>query len=193
MTSSRRSEILGAALACFVARGIEGATIADIRARAGATTGSIYHFFDGKDAIVAALYVDVLSDYHADLRADLVRHESARALVRGVVEQYLSWVERRRDAAWFLIHARRSAGMVQVEAAIERTTAATIGELRGRMKPWIDSGEIRSWPVDLYLPLLIGPAEAYARAWFAHKTRTPIARARTLLADAAWANLRGEE
>ncbi len=44
----RRRSILEAALDCFLEKGYIATTINDIREASGATTGSIYHFFDGK-------------------------------------------------------------------------------------------------------------------------------------------------
>ncbi|HTO27428.1 MAG TPA: TetR family transcriptional regulator, partial [Devosia sp.] len=47
MTIDRRRQILDAALSAFLERGYAATSIADIRARSGASTGSIYHFFAG--------------------------------------------------------------------------------------------------------------------------------------------------
>ena len=51
----RREQLLDAALAVFVDRGIDGATVKDITAAAGVTQGLLYHYFDGKDALVLAI------------------------------------------------------------------------------------------------------------------------------------------
>jgi AcrR family transcriptional regulator len=51
----RRERLLDAALDVFVERGVEGATVRDITAAAGVTQGLLYHYFDGKDALVRAL------------------------------------------------------------------------------------------------------------------------------------------
>ena len=188
---ARRTEIVRAALASFIANGIEGATIADIRTRAGATTGSVYHFFQGKDAIVAAVYLDVLRRYQVDLVRRVRRHTSARALVRGVVEHYLSWVERRTDAARFLMEARDGPAIATIEDEIARGNAAIYQELLERMRRWIETGEIRRLPLDVYLSILVGPVESFTRLWFSSRTSTSLPRARELLADAAWDALRG--
>jgi AcrR family transcriptional regulator len=50
----RRQRLLDAALTVFVDKGIDGATIKDITA-AGVTQGLLYHYFDGKTALVQAL------------------------------------------------------------------------------------------------------------------------------------------
>jgi AcrR family transcriptional regulator len=51
----RRERLLDAALAVFVDKGIDGATVKDITAAAGVTQGLLYHYFDGKDALVLAI------------------------------------------------------------------------------------------------------------------------------------------
>jgi AcrR family transcriptional regulator len=51
----RRERLLDAALATFVDKGIDGATVKDITAAAGVTQGLLYHYFDGKDALVQAI------------------------------------------------------------------------------------------------------------------------------------------
>ena len=55
---ARREAILDAALECFSTLGYEQTTLADIRAKAGASTGSIYHHFGSKERIAADLYLD---------------------------------------------------------------------------------------------------------------------------------------
>jgi AcrR family transcriptional regulator len=52
----RRESILDAALRCFVERGFFGTAIPEIAAAAGISTGTIYHYFDSKEALVNALY-----------------------------------------------------------------------------------------------------------------------------------------
>jgi AcrR family transcriptional regulator len=51
----RRQRLLDAALATFVDKGIDGATVKDITAAAGVTQGLLYHYFDGKDALLLAI------------------------------------------------------------------------------------------------------------------------------------------
>ncbi len=50
----RRQQILDAA-ACFVREGFHGASIARIAKAAGMSPGNLYHFFPGKEAMIAAL------------------------------------------------------------------------------------------------------------------------------------------
>jgi AcrR family transcriptional regulator len=51
----RRERLLDAALEVFVDKGIDRASVKDIAHAAGATPGLLYHYFDGKEALLATL------------------------------------------------------------------------------------------------------------------------------------------
>ena len=52
---ARRAQILCAAADCFRAHGFHGASIAQISRAAGMSAGHIYHYFENKEAIIAAI------------------------------------------------------------------------------------------------------------------------------------------
>ena len=52
---ARRAQILAAAADCFRAHGFHGASIAQISKAAGMSAGHIYHYFENKEAIIAAI------------------------------------------------------------------------------------------------------------------------------------------
>ncbi|MDR3086663.1 MAG: TetR/AcrR family transcriptional regulator [Azoarcus sp.] len=52
---ARRAQILDAAAQCFRADGFHGASITRISQRAGMSAGHIYHYFENKEAIIAAI------------------------------------------------------------------------------------------------------------------------------------------
>ena len=53
--AARRTQILDAAAQCFRAYGFHGASIANISRQAGMSAGHIYHYFENKEAIIAAI------------------------------------------------------------------------------------------------------------------------------------------
>jgi TetR/AcrR family transcriptional regulator, repressor of fatR-cypB operon len=54
--ADRRESILDAALECFVERGFYGTAIPEIAAKAEIAAGTIYHYFESKEALVNAVY-----------------------------------------------------------------------------------------------------------------------------------------
>src|SRR5205823_829248 len=107
-TEQRRREILQAALACFSCSGFDAATMAEIRTRARASTGSIYHHFKSKEQIAAELYLEgVRSVQQHGLRA-LLRHERTEHGIRALVEAYLDWVQQNPVLAAFLFAVRHT-------------------------------------------------------------------------------------
>jgi AcrR family transcriptional regulator len=51
----RREQLLDAALDVFARKGIAGASVKDIAAAAGVTQGLLYHYFEGKNALLESL------------------------------------------------------------------------------------------------------------------------------------------
>lgn len=60
MVDTRRAMVLDAARAVFVESGLERMSIREIARRAGYTPGAIYAFYDGKQALLAALLEEIL-------------------------------------------------------------------------------------------------------------------------------------
>ncbi|WP_162980450.1 TetR/AcrR family transcriptional regulator, partial [Pseudomonas aeruginosa] len=83
--SSRKDEILQAALACFSEHGVDATTIEMIRDRSGASIGSLYHHFGNKERIHGELYLAGIGQYAALLEAGFARARSAEEMVRLLV------------------------------------------------------------------------------------------------------------
>ena len=70
--AARRQQILAAAAQCFREHGFHGASIAQISKMAGMSAGHIYHYFENKEAIIAAIVaqdLETLLTLTAELRA----------------------------------------------------------------------------------------------------------------------------
>lgn len=186
----RKREILEAALACFGDLGYEKTTLAEIRARSEASTGSIYHHFRSKEQLFAALYLEGVRATQAfGLRA-LGRTASAREGVRALVGGYLRWVQRNPEMARYLLSVRRAEFMLEAEAELERENAHFRGAVQDWMQSHVRAGELPRARQDLVLALLLGPSEDFARRWLRGKTTTSLSIAADRLGTAAWASLR---
>src|SRR3954464_14229905 len=101
-TTTRRDEILDAALDAFESKGVLAATLDDIRERSGASIGSIYHHFGDKEGIAAALYAQLLGEWQRGF-VNALRGKGAEAGVRAAVDYHLRWAARHPAAMRFLL------------------------------------------------------------------------------------------
>ncbi len=181
--SSRRDAILEAALECFDERGVAGTTIEDVRARSGASVGSIYHHFSSKEGIAAALYLAALRDYQVGAL------EALRAGgIRGMVEHYVAWIAADARRARYLLERR--------EPEVARASRDELAELNraffAAIREWAASNDVRQLPLDLFHAVVLGPAQEWARHWLSGRGDTEPAEAARVLSDAAEAAIRKE-
>jgi AcrR family transcriptional regulator len=86
--AERRREILEAAVAVFGDQGFDGATLADVAARAGVCAGTVTHYFGSKgDLFEAALTDRFLNDLEGGEALLATHRGSARELLRGVMSR----------------------------------------------------------------------------------------------------------
>jgi AcrR family transcriptional regulator len=188
---SRRDEILAAGLASFLEHGVAGASIEDVRARSGASVGSIYHHFGGKRALAGAVYTTALASYQERFLSALDHCGDDPGLgVRDVVRTHLRWcLDERPDYARFLLFHADTARAAAGEELIERNRAFFSAVLAW-WRPHARAGRIRELDVDLLYALWLGPAQEYCRLHLAGRLGTDGERARAELADGAWRTLR---
>ena len=190
---ARRQEILLAALDCFTVSGVEATTIDDIRARSGASVGSIYHHFGSKEKLAAALYLEALRDYQRGFLRELKRHGDAESDIRAVVAYHLTWVSKNANWARYLLGAREANFMIEAEDALREMNQTFSKEIATWRQPYVEAGAIVRLPADLYRPLLVGPLHEFSRQWLAGRSTSTMTEARSVLAEAVWQALKGRE
>jgi AcrR family transcriptional regulator len=189
-TMKRRRAILEAALDCFTRKGTDATTMDDVRVASGASIGSIYHHFESKERLAAALYMEGIGEYQRGLLEEITRHQTARQGIRAAVIYHLRWI--REHAAWarFLLYGREADFMATDEAALRDMNKHMTSGLRDWLARFAAANEIVELPPDTVLPLLLGPAQAFGRTWLAGRATTTIESAEEVFADAAWNAMR---
>ncbi len=180
---SREEAIIAAALEAFAASG--EIAIDDVRRRSGASVGSIYHHFGGKEGIEAALYLEILGDYQARVIRALGRARGAEEGVRSLVRTHLRWVERNPERARFLLRAgtaRAAAG--EDLQRLNRILAETV-------KDWIERPGIREMSLEVFYAVVVGPAQELSRLWLAGRLES-LRPVEEELAEAAWRAARAD-
>ncbi len=185
----RRQAILDAALECFSSIGYDRTTLADIRERAGASTGSIYHHFGSKERIAAELYLEgVRQTQDAGLVA-LLRTRTARTGVAAQVASYIDWVVEHPSYARFLFTTRHERFLEDDEPQI----AAANVDVHRRAAKWvadrIAAGELPDIEPALRWALVFGPCRHWAGSWLRGTTSTSPDEAKRVIAVAAHAAL----
>ena len=90
---NRREEILDKAAALFATRGVAATTVRDIAEDVGLHSGSLYHHFESKDAIVDELLRSYLDDLRSRYKAVASEQLDPRARLDRLVHASLQTVE----------------------------------------------------------------------------------------------------
>ncbi|CRX12805.1 TetR/AcrR family transcriptional regulator [Pseudomonas aeruginosa] len=188
--SSRKDEILQAALACFSEHGVDATTIEMIRDRSGASIGSLYHHFGNKERIHGELYLAGIGQYAALLEAGFARARSAEETVRLLVTSYIDWVVANPDWARFILHSRGRVEAGELGERLRADNQAHFARIHATLAGYRAEGLFREMPDDCFASVVIGPAHDLARQWLAGRTRVALADCRELLAQVAWDSVR---
>jgi AcrR family transcriptional regulator len=191
-TAVRQREILDAALLAFDELGYDATTIAHIQERSGASIGSIYHHFDGKEAIAATLYEAALAHYRQGLLERAEGAKNARDLVRSVVLFHLEWGTDHPIWARYLLRMRHADGVIARETALRQGTQDFLRRMHALLEPHVQGGHIMRLPASLYPLIIIGPAQDMLRHWLAGRLSLDPRSVASTLADLAWKAVRAE-
>jgi AcrR family transcriptional regulator len=188
--AERPAAILAAALECFAERGFAATTIEEIRQRSGASIGSIYHHFGGKEGLAAELYVEGLRSYQEGFLAAIEPDAEPEEAVRAIVRHHLRWVQSNPLLAQFLMNRRETELRVATEARVRELNRAFFPQVTEWVQRGVASGKLRPLPAALLEPVLLGPCQEFARLWLNGRTRISLRRAEQELAEATWNAIR---
>lgn len=127
---ARRREIVRAASRVFAEKGFSSATVRDIADDAGTLSGSLYYYFDSKEAIVEEVLVEYLDLMVAGYRDAIDKADSPVEGLKGLIELALYGVVRHREEVKILQndwhYVAEMAGIVERQRVIERAWLETI-------------------------------------------------------------------
>jgi AcrR family transcriptional regulator len=123
-----RAKLLNAALELFATRGYAAASVDAIADEAGVSAGLLYHHFDGKAAVLNAIFEQSLADVQATFAA-ADRQRDARDRLPALLRSALSIVPRHRQfwAVWYGLRMQKDVletlgpSVAQFTKAIVRT------------------------------------------------------------------------
>jgi AcrR family transcriptional regulator len=128
-----RTAILDAAEELIAERGLQATALAQIAARAGVAVGTLYNYFDDRDALVRALFESRRATLKPKLRAamvagkDLAFEPRLRQFMRELFEAFES--HRRYLAAMFAAeHLKPQGTHADMKTAVDQLVAAGVEE-----------------------------------------------------------------
>lgn len=180
-----RDDLLTAALAVFDRDGFEGATVAAIRERAGASNGSFFHFFNSKRELAGTLFLEILRRYHITMLDVIEPPPGAEDGIARLIRTHLAWVVDNRREANFLFEISRSEWAQDVRDARMARNATVAEGVAAWRAPLVESGDLLPMKASLFMSQIIGPAQFVCRAWLSGRDPTdPRDHADTLVACA---------
>jgi AcrR family transcriptional regulator len=188
--STRKDEILQAALACVSEVGVDATTIEMIRDRSGASIGSLYHHFGNKERILAALYLAGTEQYAELLEQGFATAASAEACVKLLVTSYIDWVVANPDWARFVLHSRGRVEASEMGEQLREANQQHYARIYQALAAYREQGCFKTMPVDCFASVIIGPTHDFSRNWLAGRARSDLADCRELFAQIAWDSVR---
>ena len=146
----KRQEILGAAKRTFLRSGLRGASIAAICSEAGISPGHLYHYFDSKEAVFAALVRDMSAQVRDHVAPSLVGASDGLDVERRALASYLRFVDSHKevyriideaefvDPEGFRAHYETTGNRIaaRLAAATERGEIRDDGPLANEVRAW---------------------------------------------------------
>ncbi len=189
-TKKLKSKIIEVALDCFTELGYTNTTLALIRKKTGASTGSIYHHFKNKDQLASAVYLEGIKSYQSGYLEMLKDQSDAKQGIYAIVEYHLAWVSENKKWARFLNKMRHAGFMEQSEDDFKALNSEFMGEVGSWVISHIKAGYLKVYPAGLFGAILMGPMQEFCRMWLAGHINTRPEDAAEHLANAAWQNLK---
>jgi AcrR family transcriptional regulator len=141
---SRRDELLAIAATLFAERGFKNTTVRDIADAAGILSGSLYHHFDSKEAMVDELLdtfqTELWKEYDAIEASDMTPRAKLEAVVRAsfdAIDHHHSEVAIFQNDAAHLVTFERFAYLGERNDKFERLWT-------GLLEAGVASGELRA-------------------------------------------------
>jgi AcrR family transcriptional regulator len=146
--AATRDRLLAAARRVFAARGFHGASVEEIAADAGYSTGALYSNFDGKENLFLALMEHEVAKNIRDIEAAVGDRASMSERFRGGAQHWMALIE--REPEMLLLFIEFWAYAVR-DPQVRPQVAARFAEVREMITRLIADGS-REFELELAIP-----------------------------------------
>ncbi|MDX2320681.1 MAG: TetR/AcrR family transcriptional regulator [Moritella sp.] len=152
MTKSKRTLILDSALALFTVNGFHGTTTAAIAREAKVATGTLFHHFATKEALIEALYFEVKKEFSQGL---IQQYEQNKVPLLADI-----WVN---GVNWLVSHPQKRAFILLCSHSLyfdKKIQLAVWQEVLGFFTELLNAGIKEGTIKDLPIPYLLSTCES---------------------------------
>ncbi len=161
-----RKDVLMAAASVFQQRGYHGATMAEIADRLGLTAGSLYHHFQGKEALLVAVLNEGLDVVLGRLDTIMQQPLSPAIMLRQMVEaQVISVTENVAAGAAIVFESRTLLEIPAARDSYIRRRDSFERCYRQVIERGIACGDFRAVDVPIFTKALLG-AHNWISVWY---------------------------
>ena len=105
---TKKSEVVDAALALFMRKGIKATTTRDIALRAGISEGTIYRHFESKEELAEVVFEENLVYFFKFLRGYLKKSSTPVAMLESFVRGMFEFARREQRRYVFIMSAHQT-------------------------------------------------------------------------------------
>jgi AcrR family transcriptional regulator len=179
----RRLSIINAAIAAIEEHGPDVLT-AQIADKAGVPRTHVYRHFEGKPALDLAVSTHVANQIAQSIRAGLASGGTAITIIRGAIDQHLSWVESHPNLYRFLAQHSYRVRTDSLGSAGD-AKAALAAELTVLIERYMRAFGLDTQPAERVVVGVVGLVDATA-AWWLGRNDPPRAVVTGELTDEVW-------
>ena len=160
-----RQRILEEATRQLLAKGYTAFTIAGVRDALGLSSGSMFHAFASKPALVGEVYVQGMRDYQDAAIVAITSSDDPAPAIGAWIEVHLSWVTAHRELARFLFATPPDEVIAASAAGLADANAAFYKAVDDLFASAVDAGLMAPSPLEVGHSLVMGPTQEYCRRW----------------------------
>ena len=158
-SETTRAALIDAARPLFAERGYADVATEEIVRRAGVTRGALYHHFDGKRELLAAVYEQMEAEIAARLGESVTPGAGALETLEAGAEMFLDHCLEPEVQRIVLLDAPAVLGWEEWRAIGARYA---LGLIEALLTAGMESGEIRRQPIEPLSPALLGALDEVA-------------------------------
>lgn len=169
----RRTAILETSLKLFAHEGYFNTSVHDIRKKADVSIGTIYHYFDNKEAVALALYHELVGRLTTALREIFKANDSSHDCCRAVMRFLFEMAEASPEEMHYILYARHQEFMPGEKPICSSKPFEMILNMVVR---GIERGEIRNIDPAVATTSIFGGAMRLIHLWLDGALPGPLSR-----------------